>query len=514
MESTSLRSIEFQNSWIKQLSPETPENLAKSSRFEGLSDTDSNRTKRQVFNGHYVLVEPTGLRDPRLILASQDVAKNLLHLSESTLESPEFLNFVSGNGLPTDTEIAPDSADTTTSTNTIQSWATPYALSIMGTRYTNNCPYGTGNGYGDGRAISIGEFHNHELQLKGSGPTPFCRGADGRAVLRSSIREFLASEAMHYLGVRTTRALSLVVSGTDTVNRPWYSEGSKLQLPEEDDPRLASYTEEERRVLLAQLRNEKVDPNIMIREPCAIACRVAPSFVRVGHFDLFARRVNKKQQPQKSQDSDAPNQQPRYDTTTLEWKELQELVWHACYREFRDEAYTPFIDQQDIASAATILLERSAERLAQMTSEWIRVGFCQGNFNADNCLVGGHTMDYGPFGFMEEYNPLFAKWTGSGSHFGFMNQPAAGYVNYQVLVESVVPVIAAAAAAEGGADTTDELIDKFMIRAKTLFEDQVDAVFRRKLGFPDDAEIADDLWNTLRSLMKITRVDWTYSSDN
>jgi serine/tyrosine/threonine adenylyltransferase len=96
----------------------------------------------------------------------------------------------------------------------------------------------------------------------------------------------------------------------------------------------------------------------------------------------------------------------------LEWKELEQLVWHACYREFRDEAYTPFVDKNDIASAATVMLERSAERLAQMTSEWIRVGFCQGNFNADNCLVGGHTMDYGPFGFMEEYNPLFAKWTG------------------------------------------------------------------------------------------------------
>ena len=90
----------------------------------------------------------------------------------------------------------------------------------MGTRYTNNCPYGTGNGYGDGRAISIGEMHGYELQLKGAGTTPFHRGADGRAVLRSSIREFLASEAMHYLGVSTTRALSLVVSRDETVMRP------------------------------------------------------------------------------------------------------------------------------------------------------------------------------------------------------------------------------------------------------------------------------------------------------
>ena len=88
-----------------------------------------------------------------------------------------------------------------------------------------------------------------------------------------------------------------------------------------------------------------------------------------------------------------------------------------------------------------------------------------------------------------------------------MNQPSAGFTNYRVLVESVVPVIAAAKG--GGVDSTDELIDQFMVRAKTLFEAKVDSVFRRKLGFSDDAEIADDLWNTLRSLMKLTRVDWT-----
>ena len=184
--------------------------------------------------------------------------------------------------------------------------------------------------------------------------------------------------------------------------RPWYSEGSKLEIPDPNDPRLARYTEEERKALLSQLRNEKVDPNIMMREACAITCRIAPSFTRVGHFDLFARRVQKT----------TKNQQQHYDTTTLEWKELEHLVWHACYREFRDEAYTPFVDKNDIASAATVMLERSAERLAQMTSEWNRVAFCQGNLNVDNCLVGGHTMDYGPFGFMEEYNPVFAKWTG------------------------------------------------------------------------------------------------------
>lgn len=385
--------IKFQNTWIEQLSPETPENLKKSRNAEGMPDSDTNQTRRQVFNGHYVMVKPTGLREPRLMLISEDVAKRLLHLTDQQINSQDFLNYVSGN-----------------LEEEYQSWATPYALSIMGTRYTSNCPFGTGNGYGDGRAVSIGEFQNHELQLKGGGTTPFHRGADGRAVLRSSIREFLASEAMHHLNIRTTRALSLIVSEKDTVNRAWYSQGAKLALPSPDDPRLANYTEEERRTLLMQLRNEKVDPNIMVKEPCAITCRVAPSFVRIGHLDLFARRVEKLSQTAKVMFSDS--NKPRYDQTTQEFKELQDLVWHACYREFRDEAYTPFYDKGDIASAATVLLEQSADRLSDMIAGWIRVGFAQGNFNADNCLVGGHTMDYGPFGFMEEYNPLFAKWTG------------------------------------------------------------------------------------------------------
>jgi len=196
---------------------------------------------------------------------------------------------------------------------------------------------------------------------------------------------------------------------------------------------------------------------------------------------------------------------PKYDSTTRQFAELEELVWHACYREFRDDAYTPFHEKGDISSAATALLEQSADRLSDMVANWVRVGFAQGNFNADNCLVGGHTMDYGPFGFMEEYNPLFAKWTGSGKHFGFMNQPTAAFVNYQVLVESVVPVIAAAT----GDDDTEGLAHKFLLKAKPLFEDKVDQVFRNKMGFSDEMEVADDLWQTLQTLMQLTRVDWT-----
>jgi hypothetical protein len=212
-QSSPLASIQLDNSWPRELSPETPENLKKSRDHEHLTSTDENRTRRPVFNGHFVFVKPTGLRNPEKILVSEDVATNVLGLTKEQIESDDFVQWISGNMILEET------------------WATPYALSIMGTRYTSNCPYGTGNGYGDGRAISIAEFNGHELQLKGAGKTPFHRGADGRAVLRSSIREFLASEAMHYLGVETTRALSLIVSRSDTVQRPWYSDDAVLKIP-------------------------------------------------------------------------------------------------------------------------------------------------------------------------------------------------------------------------------------------------------------------------------------------
>jgi uncharacterized protein YdiU (UPF0061 family) len=269
--SSNLASIQLDNSWPRELSRETPENLAKSRKIENLKDDDDNRSKRPIFNGHWVPVKPTGLRNPERILVSKDVAYDLLQLTKEQVESDDFVQWVSGNLVLEET------------------WATPYALSIMGTRYTSNCPYKTGNGYGDGRAISIAEINGYELQLKGAGQTPFARGADGRAVLRSSLREFLASEAMHYLGVGTTRALSLVRAKGDRVHRPWYSNDAILSIPDMDDIRLANYAPEQRKEIIAQLRTtQKADPNIIITEPCAITYRVATSFVRIGDLDLFA----------------------------------------------------------------------------------------------------------------------------------------------------------------------------------------------------------------------------------
>ena len=154
-------------------------------------------------------------------------------------------------------------------------WATPYAVSVFGQPIDSPDPFGRGNAYGDGRACSLGEFRGPaddielgqkwELQLKGSGTTPFSRGGDGRAVLRSSVREFLVSEAMHAMGVPTTRALCLVASGTQYTRRMWYAEDDASR---HDHP-----------------------PDTMVVERCAITCRCAPSFMRVGHLELWARRA-------------------------------------------------------------------------------------------------------------------------------------------------------------------------------------------------------------------------------
>ncbi|GAX13823.1 hypothetical protein FisN_30Lh118 [Fistulifera solaris] len=458
------------NSWPRQLNAETPENLSKARQLERLSEEDDNRRKRPVYNGHFVSVKPTGLPDARLILTSESLATETLHLDPQFLKKDDFVQFVAGNTVLAET------------------WATPYALSIMGQRYTNNCPYGTGNGYGDGRAISIAEFMGQELQLKGAGTTPFHRGADGRAVLRSSIREFLASEAMFALGVSTTRALSLVVSESLTVQRPWYSDNAVLQLPSLDDPRLAKYSPEEKQALLQQLRHQqKADPNILQSEPCAITCRVAPSFLRIGHLDLMARRVR----------AEVLQGKKNFVAKSLAQQELEQLIWHACYREFKSIAYDPFIESNDLKSAARVLLEQSRQNIAKMVADWIRVGFAQGNFNADNCLVAGRTMDYGPFGWMDEYHPLFAKWTGSGTHFGFMNQPNAALANYQVLVESV----------QAALDEDEDFVDEFV--QPDVFQQALDRVFRTKLGFPEDADVADELWESLEPLLRKSRTDWT-----
>ena len=113
----------------------------------------------------------------------------------------------------------------------------------------------------------------------------------------------------------------MVSEDGETVNRPWYNKDSVLQVPTMDDPRLAQYGDEQKREIIQRLRNQKADPNQMITEPCAITCRVASSFTRVGHIDLFARRAEKKSM------ENAEKTDSRYDTSTMEWKELEDMIW-------------------------------------------------------------------------------------------------------------------------------------------------------------------------------------------
>ena len=178
---------------------------------------------RQVFSGHYVPVTPTPLTSPKYIAHSETLFAEL-GLDDSLATSKAFTQLFSGDMSAVPAPMKPFG------------WATGYALSIYGTEYTQQCPFGTGNGYGDGRAISIveGVFNGKrwEMQLKGAGRTPYCRGADGRAVLRSSVREFLVQEHMHALGIPTSRSLSLFMSESNTVDRPWYREGSHSYEPE------------------------------------------------------------------------------------------------------------------------------------------------------------------------------------------------------------------------------------------------------------------------------------------
>lgn len=401
---------------------------------------------RQVFSGHYVPVNPTPIKDPEYVAHSK-IFFSELGFSDDMAQSADFVRMFSG-----DTSELPAPMRKT-------GWATGYALTIYGTEYIQQCPFQTGNGYGDGRAISILEAvingKRWEMQLKGGGQTPYCRGADGRAVLRSSIREFLAQEHMHALGVPTSRSLSLYVSKTDAVQRPWYSPGSLAQ-----------------------------NPDRYIYESTAISTRVAPSFLRIGQLELFARRARVNQHPTAMQ-------------------ELEKIVLHAIDREYAD-----VIDTHLSTPEKVVMLARQFQgRLASLVANWIRVGFCQGNFNSDNCAVGGFTLDYGPFGFCDMFQPYYQPWTGGGHHFSFMNQPVAAQKNFEMFCSALRPLLASH---QDYLQALDEIQNGF----STVMHTQMKTTWAAKLGFstlngdPDEAAF-NALLRELHTLMQQTPIDYT-----
>lgn len=393
---------------------------------------------RQVFSGHYVPVRPTPIKDPKYILHSKNLFQDL-GLTDHMAQSVEFIRMFSG-----DLSQVPRPMRN-------HGWACGYALSIYGREYYQQCPFQTGNGYGDGRAISVLEAvingRRWEMQLKGGGTTPYCRGGDGRAVLRSSVREFLAQEHMHALGVPTSRSLSLYVSQTERVNRPWYTPNSISE-----------------------------NPDILVSEAVAITTRVASSFLRVGQLELFGRRARKTEHPK-----------------ALE--ELEKIVLHLIDRE-----YGEVIDKKLPTAEKVIgLAVEFVDRLTSLVANWIRVGYCQGNFNSDNCAAGGFTLDYGPFGFCDAFHPNFQPWTGGGHHFSFMNQPVAAERNFHMFCIAVLPLLASHPQCVGQLEEIRNGFSKIM-------QEKMEKMWAAKLGL---STFDVELFRELETLMLQTPVDYT-----
>ncbi|HTU61329.1 MAG TPA: YdiU family protein, partial [Polyangiales bacterium] len=271
---------------------------------------------------------------------------------------------------------------------------------------------------GDGRAISLGEVLHRgkrwELQLKGAGRTPYSRGADGRAVLRSSIREFICSEAMHHLGVPTTRALSLVSTG-DAVVRDMLYDGHPRE------------------------------------EPGAIVCRVAPSFVRFGNFEIFASRG--------------------------QHQLLQQLLDYVLTTHF------PELGAPSPAVYAAWLAE-VARRTGELIAEWMRVGFTHGVMNTDNLSVLGLTIDYGPFGFLDNFDPNFTPNTTDAERrrYRYGQQPRVARWNLSKLAEALYPLIREVPPLEAALDVYE---DTFLVAQRRTLAAKLGL---RALAAEDDGE--------------------------
>ena len=397
-----------------------------------------NKFSREVFSGHYVPVNPTAIKEPIYISHSINFFKEL-GFSENLIKSDDFIKLFSGDMSNID------------NLRQNKGWATGYALSIYGREYYVQCPFQTGNAYGDGRAISVLEAvingKRWEFQLKGAGKTPYCRGADGRAVLRSSVREFLAQEHMHALGISTSRSLTLFTSKKEQVTRPWFRDNSY-----------------------------SMDPEVMIEEDVAITTRIASSFIRVGQLELFGRRARKNEHKNAL-------------------KELEMIVLHLIDREYNEK-----INQDlDLEEKIIILANEFQNRLTSLVANWIRVGYCQGNFNSDNCAAGGFTLDYGPFGFIEMFDPKFQPWTGGGMHFSFFNQPQAAQKNFKSFCSALKPLLSSNKEASQKLEEIENNFSKFM-------QEKMEKMWTKKLGIVKfDVELFEELIN----LMIETKVDYT-----
>ncbi len=371
-------------------------------------DPESGPRRREVAGALWSSVMPTPVAAPRLLAHSAEVAA-LLGFTQGQIQSPEFAQVFAGNALYAGMQ--------------------PSAANYGGHQFGQ-----WAGQLGDGRAISLGELVTHsgrwELQLKGAGSTPYSRGADGRAVLRSSVREFLCSEAMHHLGVPTTRALSLVGTG-ERVVRDMFYDGNPQP------------------------------------EPGAVVCRVAPSFIRFGSFELPASRGD----------------------TVL----LRQLADFCIDRDF------PHLADAGASRYADWFAE-VCERTAQMVAHWMRVGFVHGVMNTDNMSILGLTIDYGPYGWIDDYDP---DWTPNttdahGRRYRFGTQPQVAHWNLVRLAQALSPLF-------DGVEPLQAGLDRFQAAWAQADRDNVVA----KLGLAHWRDDDAGLMAALQSLMHRGGMDMT-----
>jgi uncharacterized protein YdiU (UPF0061 family) len=214
----------------------------------------------------------------------------------------------------------------------------------------------------------------------------------------------------------------------------------------------------------------------LVSEAVAISTRVAASFLRVGQIELFGRRARKQESP-----------------TAME--ELEKIVLHLVDREYAD-----VIDNKSsTAEKAVLLAGEFRSRLTSLVANWIRVGYCQGNFNSDNTQAGGCTLDYGPFGFIEMFDPYYQPWTGGGEHFSFWNQPVAAERNFEMFCTALMPLL------EAHSNAMQQL-DQVRSGFAKMMRDELETMFAAKLGM---AKFNAPLFSELVTLMMQTSVDYT-----
>ena len=359
----------------------------------------------------YTELTPQGIPAPYSICVSLAVADEL-ELSKEWLASSEALQIFAGNTTPEGSQ--------------------PLACVYSGHQF------GVWAGQlGDGRALLLGELEtvndSFEIQLKGAGRTPYSRMGDGRAVLRSSIREFLCSEAMHGLGISTTRALAVV--GSD---------------------------------MLARRETN---------ETTAVVTRVAPSFIRFGHFEHFAYR--------------GENQQ---------LKTLADYVIKRYYPECmttHDLAANPY----------AALLAAVSSRTALMAAAWQAVGFCHGVMNTDNMSILGLTIDYGPFQFLDGFNPAhICNHSDEQGRYAYNRQPNIAYWNLFCLGQALMPLIEQV---EGNADAAQAIAIMALEGYKSEFPVALQAKMQLKLGLPDAQDDDKILIEAVLKLLAKERTDYT-----